>query len=141
MMRTFLVETQVLFLYTTVPKGCQNRCNCSVCILQLTIKPQICFLVALLLHHISIKLFQHHLLICTFQLTTPLQSLLKLNLILSQLLSLPWNMVQMLYYCIFSIQQHYEHSHGFNILLREVCVLEFNKIVFVIYFKTTFFTS
>lgn len=38
----------------------------------------------------------------------------------------------MLYYGVFAIEQHYQHRHGLDVLLREVGVLKFDEVVLVV---------
>lgn len=36
---------------------------------------------------------------------------------------------------IFAIEQHDKHSHGLDILFREVCVLKLDKVVLVVHLE------
>lgn len=70
-----------------------------------------------------------------------LKWLLKLSLILNKLFTLGRYVIQMLNDCIFSVEKHDKHGHRLYILLREVCVLELDEIIFVVYFEASTLSS
>ena len=70
-----------------------------------------------------------------------LKCLLKLSLILNELFTLGRYVVQMLDDRIFSVEEHDKHGHGLYVLLGEVCVLELDKIIFVVYFEASSLSS
>ena len=85
------------------------------------------------------QFFEQLMLMGTLNMAVHLKCLLKLSLVLNKLFSFCWYVVQMLDDGIFSVEKHDKHGHGFNVLLWEVGVLEFDEIVFVVNFKAASF--
>lgn len=47
-------------------------------------------------------------------------------------------MIEVLYYCIFSVKKHDQHGHRLYVLLREIGVLKLDEVILVVDFETAF---
>jgi hypothetical protein len=87
------------------------------------------------------KLFKNHLLLLAIKLRILLQGLLKLGLLMEQLFPLRRDMRQVLYYGVLAVQEHYQHGHGFDVLLGEVRMLELYEIVLIVDLEASFLAA
>lgn len=135
LLRAIFIQAYVLFFYASVSEGSQHRRNSSIRVLKLPIQPLVSFLVIFLFDYISMQFFQQLLLVRALKMAVHLKSLLKLSLVVDELLPLRRYVVQVLNYCILTVQKHNQHRHRLYVLLGEVGMLKLDEIVFVVDLK------